>query len=421
MDSDEARKLALFRYGIIAPLIGGFLKECSKEEFYRMAAEREYTLPDGKTIHFKPATIKKWFLLYQKNGLDALVPRSRSDAGQTRTLNERACEQIPKYKEKFPKITGQKIYEKLLEDGFLKYKEASIDSLYRYLRANNLTPAGMTPEECLAFEFDHANDCWQADTVNGPWITVDGKKEQTFLISFIDDASRMHPHGEFFFNDNAVNVQKVFKSAIKKAGLPRLLFDDNGSPYRNHSIDWICAQLGVVLIHSREYFPRGKGKSEKSHMTCSQRFMDCTDFSACHSLDELNQLYWDYLEKEYHHKKHSSIGMAPLERYMKDYEKIRFIDSQKLEEAFLHQEFRKVSKTACVSLYKTRYEVPQKYIGRRISLRYKPEDLSEIYIYDEDTRKRCETVYPVNLSDNKDRKRKKNICYENAVKEDEHV
>lgn len=156
-------------------------------------------------------------------------------------------------------------------------------------------------------------------------------------------------------------------------------------------------------------------------MTCSQRFMDCTDFSACHSLDDLNRLYWDYLEKEYHHKKHSSIGMAPLERYMKDYEKIRFVDSQKLEEAFLHQEFRKVSKTACVSLYKTRYEVPQKYIGRRISLRYKPADLSEIYIYDEDTRKRCETVYPVNLSDNKDRKRKKNICYENAVKEDEHV
>jgi len=412
MESDEARKLALFRYGIVAPLIGGFLKECSKEAFYRIAAEREYTLPDGKTARFKPATIKKWFLAYKKKGLNALIPGSRNDAGKTRTLNEKACEQILKYREQFPKITGQKIYEKLLEEGFLKYREASIDSLYRYLRVNNLTPAGMPPEECLAFEFDHANDCWQADTVDGPWITVNGKSMKTYLISFIDDASRIHPHGEFFFNDNAVNVQKVLKSAIRKNGIPRIIFDDNGSSYRNHSIDWICAQMGIVLIHSRVYMPRGKGKEERSHRTVSQRLLDCTDFSDCHSLEDLNRIYWDYLESEYHHKIHSSLGISPLERYMQDYDRLKFADTEKLEEAFLHQAYRKVSKTACVSLYKTRYEVPQKYIDQKISLRYHPEDMSEIYVYDEQAKIKCETVYPVRLSDNKDRKRKKNISCE---------
>ena len=417
MDPEEAKRLALFRYGIIAPAAGGFLNECSREAFFRAAAEKEYTLPDGKTARFRPGTIKKWFLAYRKYGLDALIPSARKDAGKTRTLNDKACGQILKYKEQFPKITGRKIYEKLLEEGFLQHREASIDSLYRYLRANSLTPEGMTPEECLAFEFDHANDCWQADTVNGPWITVNGRKTQTFLISFIDDASRMHPHGEFFFSDNAVNVQKVLKSAIRKLGIPRMIFDDNGSSYRNHSIDWICAQLGIVLVHSTAYRPRGKGKEERSHRTAAQRLLDCTDFSNCHSLDDLNRIYWDYLEREYHHKVHSSLGISPLERYMEDYSLLKFADPRKLEEAFLHQAFRKVSKTACVSLFKTRYEVPQKYIGRKISLRYRPEDLSEIYIYEEQTRTRCETAYPVRLTDNKDRKRKKNIIYREPEEE----
>lgn len=420
MDLEEAKEMALFRYGIIAPVVGGFLNECSKEAYFRMAAEKEYSLPGGKKARFKPCTIKKWFLLYRKNGLKALMPGSRSDAGKTRTLNEKACEQVFKYKEQFPKITGQKIYEKLLEDGYLRHREASIDSLYRYLRANNLTPEGMPAEECLAFEFEHANDCWQADTVNGPWITVNGKKVQTYLISFIDDASRMHPHGEFFFNDNAVNVQKVLKSAIRKAGIPRMIFDDNGSPYRNHSIDWICAQLGIVLIHSTAYMPRGKGKEERSHRTASQRLLDCTDFSGCHSLDDLNHIYWDYLERDYHHKIHSSLGTSPLERYMKDYDRFRFAEPEKLEEAFLHQAYRRVTKTACVSLFKIRYEVPQKYIDQRISLRYHPEDMSEIYVYDETTQTRQETAYPVRLSDNKDRKRKKNINY-GKPEEKEHV
>ena len=206
-------------------------------------------------------------------------------------------------------------------------------------------------------------------------------------------------------------MQKVLKKAILKAGVPRMLFDDNGGSYRNKQISWICAQLKIVLVHSRAYYPPGKGKEERSHKTCQQRFMECTDFSGCRSLDDLNQLYWAYLERDYQNKKHSSIGMSPRERYMQDYDRLRFIDPGKLEEAFLHYASRHVDKTACVSLFKTKYEVPQKYIGQKINLRYPPEDRSVIYIYDEETGKRLDEGKPVNKSDNRLRKRKKNVSY----------
>lgn len=414
MDVEKAKAVALFKYGIIAPACGGFLSECSKEAYYREAAKKKYMLPDGKEKTFAASTIKKWSVLYQTGGIEALMPKGRSDAGVSRTITEETGRQIMAYREKFPKITGRKIYEKLLEDGHVRYGQTSVDSVYRYLKAHGMTPEGMPPDECLSFEFDHANDCWQADTVDGPWLRADGMPaRQTYLISFIDDASRLHPHGEFFFNDNAVNVQKVLKKAIMKAGVPRMLFDDNGGSYRNNQINWICAQLGIVLVHSRAYYPPGKGKEERSHKTCQQRFMECTDFTGCRSLDDLNRLYWAYLERDYQSKKHSSLGMSPRERYMLDYGRLRFMDPAALDEAFLHYATRHVDKTACISLFKTKYEVPQKYIGQKVSLRYPPEDRSIIYIYDEGTGKRLDEAGPVNKSDNRLRKRRKNVSYAN--------
>lgn len=413
MDDETARDMAVFRYGIIAPVACGFLAECSNEEFYRSAALKEYKLPDGSTERYKAGTIKKWHLAYRKHGLEALMPRSRNDAGVSRTISDEVGDRIQKYREQFPKITGQKIYEKLLEDRTLKYGETSIDSLYRYLNANGMSKGCMPQDECLAFEFEHANDCWQADTVDGPYIKVDGEKtkKKTYLISFIDDASRLHTHGEFFFNDNALNVQKVFKTAVKKAGIPKIVFDDNGGSYRNKQINWICAKLGVKLIHSKIYAPKGKGCIERSHRTAQMRFLDCTDFSDCHSLDDLNRRYWEYLRTDYTHKEHSGIGMSPMERYRMDYDRLRFMDEASLEEAFLHFAERKVTNDALVSLFKIRYEVPQRFIGLKISLRYNPEDLSEIYIYDETEHKRLAAVRPVNKVENKNRKRRKNMNY----------
>jgi len=90
-------------------------------------------------------------------------------------------------------------------------------------------------------------------------IKVNGLKRQTYLITFIDDASRLILHGEFFFNDNAVNMQIVFKKAIAKYGVPKKLFVDNGSSYRNDQLHLICASLGTVLIHTKAYSPESKG------------------------------------------------------------------------------------------------------------------------------------------------------------------
>ena len=83
----------------------------------------------------------------------------------------------------------------------------------------------------------------------------------------------------------------------------------------------------------------------------------------------------------------------------------------KVSQSFLHRITRKVTPTATVSLFNVSYEVPQHYIGRTIHLRYRPEDMSEVYIYEGESGKRLHTVRPVRKLDNAKRKRRANISY----------
>jgi len=422
MQQEELKKeMALFRFSLIAPIVSDTYREASKMEFFRHAASREYLLPTGRRVRFSPLTLKKWYQKYTTGGLEALIPRARIDLGRSRALSGDVIKQIHAYKEKFPYITGKKIYGKLIAEGYLKETDASVDTVYRYLKAADLTRDKMPPQECLAFEFEHANDCWQADTTVGPVINVEGKKRQTYLISFLDDASRVLVHGEFFFEDNALNMQTAFQKAILKYGLPRRLFVDNGAPYQNNQLNWICAQLGVLKIHSRPYHPQGKAKIERSHRTEKDKWMHAVDWNDFHSLSDVNASYQTFLNEEYNNYPHSSIGTTPKERYLKDFDSIRFIEKTVLEESFLHRIQRKVTPTATISLFNTTYEVPQQYIGHTITLRYPPEDLSEIYIYEESSGKRLHCVKPVRKLDNAKRRRRTNINYQEMDGRGYHV
>ncbi|MDL2300974.1 DDE-type integrase/transposase/recombinase [Lachnospiraceae bacterium OttesenSCG-928-D06] len=408
---ESKREIALFRFSLIAPVVANTYQQTSKMDYYRKTCESEHQLPNGKKVKLSPLTLKKWYQKYTTGGLEALIPHTRIDLGQSRLLSEDVCKQIHAYRKQFPYITGKKIYEKLIEQGYIKKEDVSIDTVYRYLKSADLTRGAMSSKECLAFEFEHANDCWQADTTMGPIIVKDGKHRQTYLIAFIDDASRLLVQGEFFFEDNAINMQKTFQKAILKFGIPKRLFVDNGCSYQNNQLNWICAELGIVKIHSRPYHPRGKAKIERSHRTEKDRWMNCTDWNSFHSLEEVNSSYQRFLDTEYNNGIHSSICMTPKERYLKDFHGLRFLEKSVVEECFLHRITRKVTQTATVSVFKTVYEVPQHYIGQTIHLRYQAEDMSQIYIYEGESKKRLHTVYPVKKLDNAMRKRRANIPY----------
>lgn len=404
MENKEKQDIALFRFSLIAPLVNETYEAASKNHFYRDVASKSHTLPNGTTVKISSGTVKKWFLKYKNGGFDALIPKSRKDAFKPRNLNSDAIAKIHEIKAMYPYITGTLVYQKLIEEGYIKTSKTSLATVLRYIRENNLKRNQVAPTDRRAFEMEFANDCWQSDTSHGPVIKINGQKRQTYLITFIDDASRLILHGQFFFNDNAVNMQEVFKKAISKYGIPKRIFVDNGSTYKNDQLGLICASLGIVLIHTKAYSPESKGKIERSFRTIKDNWMNGINWNDYNTLETLDQDFSKYLNEKYSNNIHSSIGVAPKTRYLQDIDKIKFISPEHLEISFLHRVVRKVNNDATISLNCTQFEVPARYIGQKVNVRYSPISLDKAFIFNSDNEV-SDTVYPLNKIDNSKVKR----------------
>ena len=157
---NDKNDIALFKYGIIAPLINDMDSCKSKEAFFREASSKQYVLPNGKTTIVTNGTIKKWYLDYCKYGFDALKPKSRNDAGLSRKIPSECIDKIHSLIQQFPHITGKAIYNKLIEDGIINAKDVSLASIYRFINNNNLYTQKSTLEK-KPFEMEFSNDMWQ--------------------------------------------------------------------------------------------------------------------------------------------------------------------------------------------------------------------------------------------------------------------
>ena len=234
MNPKYSEQMALLKFSVIAPVVNQTYGDGTKSAYFRKMAAESYPLPDGRLVQYTASTIKSWFQDYTHGGLDALRRHPRRDRGQSRVLSDEQKDHINQYRRNFPLISATMIYRRMIQDGYLLRQDVSLSTLQRYVHNFPKGRAGVGEQENaenqqrLAFEMEFANDCWQADTCYLPAITVNGSKQKTYLISIVDDASRMPMHGEIFFADNAVNFQQCLRKAIAKYGVPKRLYVDNG-------------------------------------------------------------------------------------------------------------------------------------------------------------------------------------------------
>ena len=235
-------------------------------------------------------------------------------------------------------------------------------------------------------------------------IKVNNKSEIVYLVQIIDDASRLIVGQALTFHDNAVFFQKVLKKAVKTYGIPKVLYVDNGSPYANEQLSLICANLGIHLIHAKPYSPRGKGKVERCFRTVKDGFFNTIDWNSITSIEQVQSMYNEFLNTNYLNTKHSAIGTTPKERFMRDFSNISRKTDIQIDECFLHRSIRLVKSDATISFNNTIYEVPQQFIKKYITIKYKPEDLTELYIYN-DKNERLHTIKSIDKISNSKYKR----------------
>jgi len=380
LDDSMRERIALFRYGLIAPLLNN---QVDRNTYLADASSKIHAVPYYGDKRFAAKTIATWFLAYQKNGFDTLKPRGRSDNGRSRSLSEEQQSHLRSLRLKYPDMPATVFYDHLIRLGEILPSEVSYSTIYRFLRKYGLLEKSLKPEEGRRrFAHDTVNRLWQGDLSDGPYVPMDGKKVKTYLIAFIDDCSRLVPYAQFFPSERFDGLRIVLKEAMIRRGIPKMIYTDNGKIYRSDTLHFACASLGIILTHTQPYDPASKGKIERFFRTVKTRFFPLLHADPANSLAQLNERFWAWLEEDYHRKLHASLeGKTPLEVYVSQVEQIKLLDDPgQLDPVFLKRETRKVKHDATLSLNGKLFQVPDRFIGRRVELRY---DEQGVHVYEE--------------------------------------
>lgn len=340
---------------------------------------------EGVYHKFTWRTISTWFYRYKVQGTTSLMPRPRADKGMTRKVTPEqlleAIEQVlPKFRGK--RVTKTLIYRTCIEEGLLRREDIAPNTFSRLVNDHELLkPDSLVQNKRrLAFSKAFANECWQADTLFGPYVLNGKTRTQAKLIAFIDDASRVLCHGQFFASDNIANLISAFQTAIYKRGVPEQIYVDNGSNYASAEMSYICARIGTLLCHTPIRDGAAKGKIERFFRTVRDQFL-ARDLDLS-SLGSLNRQFCAWVEEYYNNRVHSTLGMKPIDRFGLDRERIRFLPpNQANDELFYIETDRSVRADNTFTLKGVRFEAPADLHLRKIQVRFDRQQSDCVIVY----------------------------------------
>jgi len=373
----QAEKVALFRYGLIADLLHRSAGERGLYAALRAKAERTYEIPGSRRTRVAMETLRDWLAAYRRGGFDALRPRARNDNGQTRAIPQELADLLCQIKQDAPSLSVRAVIgrARARAAGDLALAPATVHRLLSRHGLMEPPPASPTTKDRRRFAFERAGELWMSDVMHGPAVTMpDRRKRKTYLIAFLDDATRVVPFAAFALRENVAAFLPVFEQAIRRRGIPQRLYVDNGAAYRSQHLSLVCAKLGVTLIHARPYQPQAKGKQERWFRTARMQLLATLGEADLASLDALNRRLWTWIEGEYHHTPHHGLdGMTPIDRWAMSAGEAQIVDPHlDLADLFLFEQKRKVQRDRTVSLNGVVYEVDASLVGETVTLRFDP-------------------------------------------------
>ena len=378
---------AVRRFLLISPLLEPALSEAE-------AAARRRTLLATRTPDDLPLlsarTLRRWLEQYRTGGLDALRPRHRKDHGLVKTVTPDVLDAAIALKEELPTRSVRAILEILEQEQLIAPGTVPRATLDRHLRRAGVMsrrPRPTVARGVRRFQKAHRNQLWQADLKYGPYLPDPDdprKMRRTYLLAFIDDATRLVPYAAFFFAQREFQLELAFKWAVLRYGVPDKMYVDNGKIFVSDHFKLACARLNVRHAHTAPYRPEAKGKIER-FMGSVDRFLAELTLSPARTLEELNDTFAVWLDAGYNRAPHDALdGRTPHDTFTADPHPLRPIDQQALHDAFLREEARKVDKTGCIKFRGILCDIGARYAGKRITVRYAelPDGPHAVMAYD---------------------------------------
>ena len=217
-NDDELRQaVGLFRYGLIADLAHLPPGTPGIGERLREKANHAYTIPGTRRTRVAAETIRDWLALYRSGGFEALYPKARVDRGRPRRLPPDIAELLVGLKTEQPSLSVNALIGAARERGVERPLAPS--TVHRLLSREGLLdkrPGEPVAIDRRRFAFRYAGELWMSDVMHGPKVSDGRRRRKTFLMAFIDDATRALPFAAFDFSESTTAFLPVLKSALTR-------------------------------------------------------------------------------------------------------------------------------------------------------------------------------------------------------------
>lgn len=375
--TDENMEMAIWRYGIISPLLHQHSDQEGKGQLLETMGRQTYVRKNGERITISPETIRKWLTRYRQGGFPALADRKRCDKGK-HTIPKTVIEAMTSLRKDHPRWTMTRFFERLVAQGVWNGRQPSRSTLYRFAKSHNLVrdPHLQPAASCRSFAFDTFGQLWMADFLHGPKIRQGRYKRKTYLHVILDDSARYVVSGGFYLSEKVESLICDLMSAVRRFGIPQRFYTDNGACYTSRHLKIVCARLGMQLIHTPPYRPQGRGKVERFFRSVRDQFL-AVDTSK--TLDQLNATFQKWVG-HYHQKRHSALGCPPLQKRLAGESVCQPVpEVNDIEPLFLMERRCRIYKNGTIRLFKQVFEIIDPIPGKRVTVYYKPWDLTCIY------------------------------------------
>lgn len=280
-------------------------------------------------------TAHGWMYKYRRDGgkIESLKAKSKRPHHQPKLTSQWIIDKILKLKKEKPEMGARAMSEHLARfeqvnlsvrtvgKVFKRYELPDGDAGAAAARYRTRGDDGKQFEQQVEKEMGqwerfcrpNPNDLWQMD-IMGFYIR---DAHKVYLISALDDCSRMLVGWGLFREQTAENVLEVLRGALVRFGVPKEILTDQGAQFKQWGgvtrFEKLLKKLKVEHIKARPHHPQTCGKIEAFHKSIHRELIDKEFFV---TQEQAVEKIGRFIEHYNYGRPHSSLeGFTPSDRY----------------------------------------------------------------------------------------------------------
>jgi len=422
---------ANLRHSIIGALLAAPPRRGELRIAIEALADKTYRHPiTGQPVSFAFSTLERWLHLARKAGhgdtVTALRRKIRKDAGTRRAVSSALVAALVTQHKQHPTWSYQLHADNMVALAELDAALGHVPSyttirrlmkergLFRQKRRKRRGNEALPDEsrerfearETRSYESEYVHGLWHLDFHGAQLVRIvlaSGELVTPKLLGILDDRSRLCCHAQWYFDETAETLVHGLVQAIQKRRCPQKLLTDNGAAMGAAEVREGLARLGILHETTLPACPEQNGKQESWWNSVEGRLLAMLERVPNLTLDVLNHATQAWVEMEYNRARHSEIGEAPAERFLRGPDVGRPSPSaEELRLAFRVEETRAQRRSdGTATIAGVRFEVPSRYRTlERLSVRYASWDLSCVHLVDARTGALLAALYPLDRTKN---------------------